>query len=146
MSEHMTFLPKKDVLTLEELDRLCSLFIATGVKKIRKLRPPRVRGSRSRSPRGVDVRGARLCWGVHPRRPRQGYPDLPVGRSLRYGAAFALCFVAFRRCRQAASRLPDPRHEAGSSMAAWYSCSGKDETRAAGARWFHRAQHNGTAP
>jgi cyclic pyranopterin phosphate synthase len=31
----MTFLPKKDVLTLEELDRLCGAFIALGVDKIR---------------------------------------------------------------------------------------------------------------
>jgi len=30
MSEHMTFLPKKDLLTLEELDRLCSAFVAKG--------------------------------------------------------------------------------------------------------------------
>jgi len=35
MSENMTFLPKKDLLTLEELDRLCSLFISQGVRKIR---------------------------------------------------------------------------------------------------------------
>lgn len=35
MSEHMTFLPKKDLLTLEELDRLCSAFVAKGVNKIR---------------------------------------------------------------------------------------------------------------
>jgi GTP 3',8-cyclase len=35
MSEDMTFLPKKDLLTLEELDRLCSAFIAKGVRKIR---------------------------------------------------------------------------------------------------------------
>ncbi|MEL6279877.1 MAG: GTP 3',8-cyclase MoaA, partial [Pseudomonadota bacterium] len=35
MSEHMTFLPKKDLLTLEELDRLCSLFVSQGVKKLR---------------------------------------------------------------------------------------------------------------
>jgi cyclic pyranopterin phosphate synthase len=35
MSEHMTFLPKKDLLTLEELDRLCSAFIAKGVSKLR---------------------------------------------------------------------------------------------------------------
>ncbi len=35
MSEHMTFLPKKDLLTLEELDRLCSVFIAKGVRKLR---------------------------------------------------------------------------------------------------------------
>jgi cyclic pyranopterin phosphate synthase len=35
MSEDMTFLPKKDLLTLEELDRLCSAFVAKGVRKIR---------------------------------------------------------------------------------------------------------------
>jgi cyclic pyranopterin phosphate synthase len=35
MSEHMTFLPKRDLLTLEELDRLCSAFVANGVRKLR---------------------------------------------------------------------------------------------------------------
>lgn len=35
MSEHMSFLPKRDLLTLEELDRLCSAFIARGVRKLR---------------------------------------------------------------------------------------------------------------
>ncbi|MFQ6553283.1 GTP 3',8-cyclase MoaA [Aestuariibius insulae] len=35
MSEQMTFLPKKELLTLEELDRLCSTFIGLGVKKLR---------------------------------------------------------------------------------------------------------------
>lgn len=35
MSEDMTFLPKANLLTLEELDRLCSAFIAKGVKKLR---------------------------------------------------------------------------------------------------------------
>jgi GTP 3',8-cyclase len=35
MSENMTFLPKKDLLTLEEMDRLCSTFIEEGVRKIR---------------------------------------------------------------------------------------------------------------
>ena len=35
MSEHMTFLPKKDLLTLEELDRLCTVFIEKGVRKLR---------------------------------------------------------------------------------------------------------------
>jgi len=35
MAEHMTFLPKKDLLTLEELDRLCTVFIEKGVKKLR---------------------------------------------------------------------------------------------------------------
>ncbi|SNX71308.1 cyclic pyranopterin monophosphate synthase subunit MoaA [Cereibacter ovatus] len=35
MSEHMTFLPKADLLTLEELDRLCSAFVRLGVQKLR---------------------------------------------------------------------------------------------------------------
>ena len=35
MSEHMQFLPRKDLLSLEELDRLCSAFIGLGVKKLR---------------------------------------------------------------------------------------------------------------
>ena len=35
MSEEMTFLPKADILTLEELDRLCSAFIARGVRRLR---------------------------------------------------------------------------------------------------------------
>lgn len=35
MSEDMSFLPKRDVLTLEELDRLCSAFVRKGVRKLR---------------------------------------------------------------------------------------------------------------
>ena len=35
MAEDMTFLPKKDLLSLEELDRLCSAFIDKGVRKLR---------------------------------------------------------------------------------------------------------------
>jgi cyclic pyranopterin phosphate synthase len=35
MSENMTFLPKADILTLEELDRLCSAFVRRGVRKLR---------------------------------------------------------------------------------------------------------------
>jgi cyclic pyranopterin phosphate synthase len=35
MSEHMTFLPKADLLSLEELDRLCSTFVRLGVQKLR---------------------------------------------------------------------------------------------------------------
>ena len=35
MAEHMTFLPKKELLSLEELDRLCSKFIDLGVRKLR---------------------------------------------------------------------------------------------------------------
>jgi GTP 3',8-cyclase len=35
MAEDMTFLPKKDLLSLEELDRLCAAFVDAGVRKIR---------------------------------------------------------------------------------------------------------------
>ena len=35
MSENMNFLPKAELLTLEELDRMCSAFISQGVKKLR---------------------------------------------------------------------------------------------------------------
>jgi cyclic pyranopterin phosphate synthase len=35
MSEDMAFLPKRDLLTLEELDRLCSAFVARGTRKLR---------------------------------------------------------------------------------------------------------------
>ena len=35
MAEDMVFLPKSDLLTLEELDRLCRAFIRRGVKKLR---------------------------------------------------------------------------------------------------------------
>ena len=36
MSEDMTFLPKSDILSLEELERLCCTFIERGVKKSSK--------------------------------------------------------------------------------------------------------------
>lgn len=35
MAEHMQFLPKRELLTLEELDRLCSAFIGLGLRKLR---------------------------------------------------------------------------------------------------------------
>src|SRR4051794_3332161 len=35
MSEDMTFLPNHDLLTLEELDRICTAFVEKGVRKLR---------------------------------------------------------------------------------------------------------------
>ena len=35
MAEHQTFLPKTEILTIEELDRLCSAFVGLGTKKLR---------------------------------------------------------------------------------------------------------------
>src|SRR3981189_3884217 len=47
MAENMSFLPKADLLTLEELDRLCSAFIARGVRKLR------LTGGGPPGPRGI---------------------------------------------------------------------------------------------
>jgi cyclic pyranopterin phosphate synthase len=49
MSEHMQFLPKKDLLTLEELDRMCSAFIGLGVQKLR------ITGGEPLVRRGIDT-------------------------------------------------------------------------------------------
>ncbi|MBT5658744.1 MAG: radical SAM protein, partial [Rhodospirillaceae bacterium] len=35
MAEEMTFLPRSEILSLEELDRVCSAFVTKGVKKLR---------------------------------------------------------------------------------------------------------------
>jgi cyclic pyranopterin phosphate synthase len=35
MSEHMTFLPKAEVLTLEEIDRIATAFVGLGTRKLR---------------------------------------------------------------------------------------------------------------
>ncbi|HEY1961588.1 MAG TPA: radical SAM protein, partial [Rhizomicrobium sp.] len=35
MAEHMTFLPRAELLTLEELERLCGAFIDKGVRRLR---------------------------------------------------------------------------------------------------------------
>src|SRR5258707_11467228 len=35
MAEHMTFLPKAEVLTLEELDRIATAFVGLGTRKLR---------------------------------------------------------------------------------------------------------------
>ena len=35
MAEHMTFLPKAEVLTLEEIDRIASAFVGLGTRKLR---------------------------------------------------------------------------------------------------------------
>src|SRR6201991_4206359 len=35
MAENMAFLAKKDLLSLEELDRLCTVFIEKGIRRLR---------------------------------------------------------------------------------------------------------------
>lgn len=62
MAEKMVFLPKSDLLSLEELDRLCAIFIARGVRKIR------LTGGEPLVRRGildlVDSLGSRLGQGL----------------------------------------------------------------------------------
>src|SRR4051812_49741945 len=55
MSENMSFLPKPDLLTLEELDRLCSAFVARGVRKLR------LTGGEPLVRRGLMTVGQPLC-------------------------------------------------------------------------------------
>ena len=80
MSEHMQFLPKAELLTLEELDRLCSAFVGLGVTKLRITGgeplvrkgivtfPRDVAPSRERRPRGADADDQRQP--ARPLRPR----------------------------------------------------------------------------
>src|SRR5260370_31525842 len=55
MAENMTFLPKADLLSLEELDRLCSVFVDNGVRKLRLTgRQPPVRRAEDAPPAPPD--------------------------------------------------------------------------------------------
>src|SRR2546429_8007612 len=65
MSENMSFLPKQDLLTLEELDRLCGAFVARGVTKLR------LTGGEPLVRRGGSTLGRALS-----RPPRGGAPGL----------------------------------------------------------------------
>ena len=55
MAEDMTFLPRADLLSLEELDQLCGVFIRLGTTKIRITGDPE---DPDRSPR-IDLQGAK---------------------------------------------------------------------------------------
>ena len=58
MAEKMTFLPRKDVLTLEELVALADIFIARGVKRIR------LTGGEPLVRKGIDLLVAQLGWRI----------------------------------------------------------------------------------
>ena len=86
MSENMHFLPKADILTLEELDRLATVFIEHGVKRVRLTGgEPLVRKgimtlvllplppSGKRSPPGVDTDNQRLAVDPFFERSRGGW-------------------------------------------------------------------------
>ena len=69
MSENMTFLPKADLLTLEELDRLCSAFVARGVRKLR------LTGGEPLVRRGIMTLFGSLSRHLAHRRPRRADAD-----------------------------------------------------------------------
>ena len=69
MAENMTFLPKADLLTLEELDRLCSAFIARGVRKLR------LTGGEPLVRRGIMTLFASLSRHLAQRRARRAHAD-----------------------------------------------------------------------
>ena len=69
MSENMAFLPKADLLTLEELDRLCSAFVAKGVRKLR------LTGGEPLVRRGIMTLFASLSRHLQDRRARRADAD-----------------------------------------------------------------------
>ena len=58
MAEDMTFLPKAELLSLEELDRLCSAFVAKGVRKLR------LTGGEPLGPAQCDGLGPQVLGGI----------------------------------------------------------------------------------
>ena len=69
MSEDMTFLPKAEVLSLEELDRLCSAFVRLGVRKLR------LTGGEPLVRRNIMWLFRRLGRHLRDRRARRADPD-----------------------------------------------------------------------
>ena len=72
MAEDMTFLPKKDVLSLEELDRLCSSFVDMGVRKLR------LTGGEPQPGPASGERPAGRADADHQRHPARQIRDRPV--------------------------------------------------------------------
>lgn len=92
MTEHMTFLPKAELLSLEELERLCSAFIRLGVEKLR------ITGGEPLVRKGImsffEAMGQKLGSGL---KDGSGLKELTVttnGSQLRkYAADLAACGV-----------------------------------------------------
>ena len=72
MAEDMTFLPKSEVLSLEELDRLCGAFVELGVERIR------LTGGEPLVRRGVMSLFRSLGSRIGPKGPRGGLRELTV--------------------------------------------------------------------
>ena len=69
MAEHMTFLPKAQVLTLEELDRIASAFVGLGTRKLR------LTGGEPLVRKGFLTLVERLARHLDERRARRADPD-----------------------------------------------------------------------
>ncbi len=115
MSEDMTFLPKKDVLSLEELERLCGAFIRKGVRKLRLTGgEPLVRAqyhvAHQQSGRTSENRRTRRADADHQRQPAG-----PLCRRVWYAAGVRRINVS-RRHAEARKNSAEDR-PAGASLA-----------------------------
>ena len=83
MSEHMEFLPKAELLTLEELDRLCSAFVGLGRREAadHRRRAPGAQGHHDLLPRHVAPPRHRRAQGADADHQRQ--PAAPLRRRAR---------------------------------------------------------------
>ena len=87
MSEDMTFLPKAEILSLEELDRLCSAFVRLGVRKLRMTGgEPLVRRDIMRGGGAAYIRGQENRRRRQRHRERGVMPHLidPFDRAITY--------------------------------------------------------------
>jgi cyclic pyranopterin phosphate synthase len=101
MSENMAFLPNADLLSLEELDRLCSAFITRGVRKLDSGGSPGpgdhdpcsprfraiLRPARSTAHMTTTARNSEICCRTGPprRRQRLARPSIPTFRAIALG-------------------------------------------------------------
>ncbi len=113
MAENMSFLPKAEVLTLEELDRLCSAFVARGVRKLR------LTGGEPLVRRGIMTLVTSLS------------------RHLRSGALDELTLDHQRlAARQICRGARRGRHPAHQRLARYARCRKNSAPSRAGARWI----------
>ena len=122
MAEHMTFLPKRDLLTLDELDRVCSAFVAHGVRKLR------ITGGEPLVRRNMMGLFRSLVAPPGIGRPRRAHPDdqrLPA-RALRRRTRRLRRAAGERLARHARPREIQEHHALGRPRAG----AGRDRRRA----------------
>ena len=143
MSEHMNFLPKADLLTLEELDRLCSALIGAGVRKHADHRRRAAGAAQCHEP------VPRACRAISSRALRRADPDHQwhAARALR-GATWrtAACSGSMSRSTRSTRKIPraspagatSPKVLAGHRGGAGGRAEGQDQLRGAEGRQRRR--------